>query len=258
MDIDPRVLEEKAHAAVSEEKFQEAFKLFKNAAEIYCAQSKHKQAALCFAAAASCWSKKCGERLFFNSALSYEEAASQSEISGDLEYASLLYKYAAINYERDGEFINFSDCFYRSKECYRKYLTYLFTAPKKIQHIIRTETEEGIRGKLKHIFSWALLTFSCLVWGYGERPARTLFFALAVIFLSAIFYIWGGLLKGSELFRPDFFQAFYFSVVTFTTIGYGDIIPTGLSKAAVIIEAFCGIFIMPIFIVALSRKYLRI
>ncbi len=258
METEAKLLEERAHEFLSRGELDQAFSLFKEAAHIYKAKGQHKQAALCFAAAAGCWSKKCGERLFFNSALYYEEAARQSEVSRDLEYASLLYKYAAINYERDGEFVNFSDCFYRSRECYRKYLAYSFISPKKIHHIVRAEAERGAGVKLRHIFFWLVLTFSYLVWGYGERPIRAFFFALAVIFLSAIFYLWGGLSKAGELFRPEFLEAFYFSAVTFTTVGYGDIVPIGLSKAVGILEAFCGIFIMPLFVVALSRKYLRI
>jgi hypothetical protein len=46
--------------------------------------------------------------------------------------------------------------------------------------------------------------------------------------------------------------------VTFTTVGYGDIIAVGFNKAVAMLEAFCGIFIMPLFIIGLSRKYLRI
>jgi tetratricopeptide (TPR) repeat protein len=258
VETEARLKEAQAHEYLSQGEFERAFSLFKEAAHIYKAKGRHKQAALCFSSAASCWSKKCGESAFYNSALLYEEAAKQSEISFDPEYAALLYKYAAINYERDGEFVNFSDCFYRSKECYRKYLTYLFIAPGRIHHIVRAEPEKGVRAKAKHIFSWLALTFSYLVWGHGERPARILFFAIAIIFLSAVFYIRGGLLKGGEFFHPQFFEALYFSAITFTTVGYGDITPLGLSMGIGVIEAFCGIFVMPLFIVALSRKYLRI
>ena len=57
--------------------------------------------------------------------------------------------------------------------------------------------------------------------------------------------------------KPHFFQAIYFSVVTFTTVGYGDITPLGLSKIVVMVEAFSGLFIVPIFITGLFPKYLR-
>lgn len=258
METEAKLLEAQAYECLSQGELERACGLFKETAHIYKAQGKHKQAALCFSSAAGCWSKKCGESALYNSALLYEEAARQSEISFDPEYAALLYKYAAINYEKDGEFVNFSDCFYRSKECYRKYLAYLFAAPGKIHHIVRVEPEKGARAKAKHIFSWLALTFSYLVWGHGERPVRILFFAIAVIFLSAGFYIWSGLLKGGEFFHPQLFEALYFSAITFTTVGYGDIIPVGLSRGIGVIEAFCGISVMPLFIVALSRKYLRI
>ena len=258
METDAKVLEEKAHEFLAQEKFEEAFKFFRDAALIYCGEKKHKQAALCFAAAAGCWNKKCGESAFYHSALAYEQAAQQSEACADFEYATLLYKYAAINYERDGEFADYSDCFYRSKECYRKFLNHLFISPKKIHHITRSAAERGIKHRLKYFFAWVLLTFSCLVWGHGERPGRAFASAVSVILLSAVFYTFGGLMKSAALFKPDLFDSLYFSVVTFTTLGYGDITVSGLLRIVVICEAFCGIFIMPLFIVALSRKYLRV
>jgi hypothetical protein len=258
MEAEAKVLEEKAHELLGQEKFKESFKLFRDAATIYRAEKKHKQAALCFAAAAGCWNKECGESAFYHSAIAYQQAAQQSEAGADFEYAALLYKYAAINYERDGEFVSYSDCFYRSKECYRKFLTRLFTNPKKIHHIVASAAQRGLRHRLKYFFAWALLSLSCLVWGHGERPGRAFVSAVFVILLSAVFYTFGGLTKNTALFRPDFWEALYFSTITFTTVGYGDITPAGWIKVAVIFEAFCGVFIMPLFIVALSRKYLRV
>jgi hypothetical protein len=126
-------------------------------------------------------------------------------------------------------------------------------------HAIR---EAGGRGSaenfVKRFFLWIMLTFSYFVWGYGERPSRTLFAGILLIFLSAFLYIGGNFIQNGNLFKPSFFQAFYFSVVTFTTVGYGDIIAVGFNKAVAMLEAFCGIFIMPLFIIGLSRKYLRI
>ena len=111
---------------------------------------------------------------------------------------------------------------------------------------------------LRRVFLWLALTFSFLVWGHGERPARTLFCGIALILFSAFFYTFGHLSEASRIFQPNFWQAFYFSVVTFTTVGYGDITPVGLSKLIVVAELFCGMFIMPLFIISLARKYLRI
>ena len=258
METDPKILEEQAHQFLSQEKLDEAFKSFKLAADNYKSQGKHKQAALCFAAAAGCWSKKCGERTFYHAALTYAQAARQSEISGDLEYAALLYKYAAINYERDGDFSNFSECFYRSRESQRKFLTYLFINPKKIHRIASSEAGRGLKVRSGYFLAWFVLTLSCLIWGHGERPLRTFFCAIVIILFSAFFYTGMTLFRAESILRPGFFDSLYFSVATFTTVGYGDITAVGLSKAVAMLEVFCGIFIIPIFIVALSRKYLRI
>jgi len=252
-----RILEREAHTFLSQEKLEEAFRLFKRAGYLYKAQGNHKQSALCFASAGSCWSKLSGEKTFYNSAFSYQEAAKEAEKSQDYEYASLLYRYSAINYERDGEFLNFSECFYKSKEAYRKFLTYKLSFKKKIQPIIETTKEKGLRGFIKSILLWILLTFSYLLWGHGERPLRTFFFALGVIFLSAFFYTFGSL-SSPEHFRPGFFEALYFSVITFTTVGFGDITPVGFTKWIATAEALSGVFIIPLLVIGLSRKYLRI
>ncbi|UCC94644.1 MAG: hypothetical protein JSW40_07480 [Candidatus Omnitrophota bacterium] len=236
---------------------EEAYRLFRRAAQVYRRRENHKQSALCFTSAASCWSKRCGEKTFYNAALSYEEAANEAEKSKDYEYAALLYKYAAINHERDGEFLNFSKCFYRSKELYRKFLTYRLIRPKKIYSIAPPQAKKKIRGILGCIFSWILLTVSFVVWGHGERPSRTLFTGILIVCASAALYIFGSLLAEGIAFMPDFFQALYFSVITFTTVGYGDIVPVGFSKLVAAIESFSGLFIIPLFIIGLSRKYLR-
>jgi tetratricopeptide (TPR) repeat protein len=258
MNTGPEALEREAYSFLSEEKFEEAFNLFKRAALTYQHQRNHKQATLCFASAASCWNKKHGERTFVNAALSYEKAARQAERYGDLEYASILYKYAAVNHEKDLEFLNFSDCFYRSKECYRRFLTYRLLRPDKINPIAKTEEKKGLRGFIRRLILLFALTFSFVVWGHGERPARTLFSGIAIILISAALYsIFGGIIEGSMVSTTSLVEALYFSVVTFTTLGYGDITPVGLSRLVAMIEAFSGMFFMPLFLVGLSRKYLR-
>ncbi len=258
MDEGVKFLEREAYTLLSQEKFDEAYRLFRVVAQIYVREGNHQQAALCFASAASCWEKRAGEKVFYKSASSYEAAAIEAKRSGDYAYASLLYKHAARSHERDGEFTSYSECFYRSKEYYRRFLAYRLVNPKKINLMAANHEELGFKGYLKSLLSWFMLTFSYIIWGYGERPARTFFSGILIVCLAAVLHTFGFLAKNDILFSPNFFQAFYFSVVTFTTVGYGDIVPVGLSKLIAIIEAFTGIFIIPLFIVGLSRKYLRI
>lgn len=259
MQNDPGLLEKEAHALLEQEKASEAYILFKRAGDIYRKNREHKEAALCLASAASCWALKSGEKTFYNSSLAYAEAASEAELADDLEYASLLYRQAAINFERDMEFFSFSDSFYRSRECLRKFFTRSLITPQKIHLISSNGTKRGsAHGIIKKLVMCFFLTFSALIWGHGERPDRTFYTALLLIILSSSFYMQGNLAQDGLIFKPDFLKAFYFSVVTFTTVGYGDITPIGLSKLIAMFEAFGGVFIIPVFIIGLSRKYLRI
>ena len=176
-----------------------------------------------------------------------------------MEYASLLFRQAAVNYERDMEFASFSECFYDSRECLRRFLFRSLITRKEIHYIgISGIKKKGSYGILKRLGLFIFLTLSSLIWGHGERPHRTFYSAILLISLSAILYTFGQLVNNTAFFKPNLFQAFYFSVVTFTTVGYGDITASGFTKIIACLEAFCGIFVIPIFIVGLSRKYLRI
>jgi hypothetical protein len=130
--------------------------------------------------------------------------------------------------------------------------------PAKIHPIAKSEEEKGFRGFLKHIFLWIALTFSYIMWGHGERPSRTFYCGTGMIILSAYLYTYGSLLRHSGLFKPNFFQGLYFSVITFFTVGYGDMTPVGFCKLIAMLEAFSGVLIMSLFVVGLSRKYLRV
>lgn len=54
-----------------------------------------------------------------------------------------------------------------------------------------------------------------------------------------------------------FGKAFYFSFVTYFTIGYGDFVPMGVMRWIAGFEAFTGLFLMSYFTVAFVRKILR-
>jgi len=104
--------------------------------------------------------------------------------------------------------------------------------------------------------------------GYGEKPMNVIFFSLFVIFSSAILFFFVGIQNGGEFaaFSTDnpasnnmmhFFNAMYFSVVTFTTLGYGDISPVGFSRLIAATEAFIGSFTLALFVVVFVKKMTR-
>jgi len=109
--------------------------------------------------------------------------------------------------------------------------------------------------------------FVDLTCGYGEKPGNVIFFSLAVIVLSSFaFYIFGISEQGQTLawnFTGDnghvqnLFTCLYYSVVTFTTLGYGDIVPVGFSRFIAAFEAFTGSFTLALFVVVFVKKMTR-
>ncbi|WP_299797415.1 ion channel [uncultured Shewanella sp.] len=104
--------------------------------------------------------------------------------------------------------------------------------------------------------------------GYGEAPLRVIGFSMGLIITCAIFYLFTGLnydgkthiFEMSNDFSTNlylFFNCIYYSVVTFTTLGYGDFTPIGLSRAIAAIEAFTGSFTIALFVVVFVKKMTR-
>jgi hypothetical protein len=110
--------------------------------------------------------------------------------------------------------------------------------------------------------------FSHVLYGYGERPSYITGCALAYLLIFAFAYFFIGVNDTGvvEAFDPAnsvaqnlaaFGDCLYFSIVTFTTVGYGDVVPLGLAKAVSAVEALSGNFIMALFVVVFVRKLAR-
>ena len=63
--------------------------------------------------------------------------------------------------------------------------------------------------------------------------------------------------NGDILPHFDFVDSFYYSAITFLTIGYGECLPYGFFKILAPIEGWTGVFMMSYFTVAFVRKILR-
>jgi hypothetical protein len=114
-------------------------------------------------------------------------------------------------------------------------------------------------------FSSKLVDIFC---GYGEAPLRIIGLSLFIIVCCAAMYTFTGLsYEGSTIafdkgasFTENFelfLSCLYYSVVTFTTLGYGDFTPVGLSRAIAAIEAFTGSFTLALFVVVFVKKMTR-
>ena len=64
-------------------------------------------------------------------------------------------------------------------------------------------------------------------------------------------------MDAAEVTRKTEFNPWYFSIITFTTIGYGDYAPRGWLRWAAGPEGFLGLFLMAVFTVSFARKFIR-
>jgi len=128
----------------------------------------------------------------------------------------------------------------------------------------RARKESSFKPWRKAFWVWLLrLLFGRIVFGYGERPYYPLFIALAVI------ACWTGLYYSLDAIDPSptneaalaepatLGESLYFSLVTFTTLGYGDFKPKPDYRLLAGAEAALGAGLMATFIVCLTRKYMR-
>ncbi len=99
--------------------------------------------------------------------------------------------------------------------------------------------------------AWAWLR-SLLLWGlmgYGERPLRVLGLAAFVILGYAAIYHAAGAIREST-----FRAALYFSMITFTTVGYGDIPPRPEFRLLAASEALVGVVLCGLFLFCIGRR----
>jgi hypothetical protein len=105
------------------------------------------------------------------------------------------------------------------------------------------------------------LVFGRLLFGYGERPIRVLIASAMIIVLCAFFYSQPNSLSYREgaIIDYSFFRGLYFSTITFTTLGYGDLYPApdGFCRHLAMAEAVSGGCLMALFVVCLAKRFSR-
>lgn len=128
------------------------------------------------------------------------------------------------------------------------------------------------RARTKHLKKtgkygkWFLHTLFRLLCGYGEKPLRVIACFVGLIsFFSFFFGVTGGIMPIPEavVLRP--LDYIYFSLITATTLSFGDIVPNpavGLMdiswfRIAAMIEAFLGTFLLALFVVVAAKRIMR-
>ena len=121
----------------------------------------------------------------------------------------------------------------------------------------RYKNTKGFGARWNQFWNW----FYSITCGYGERPKRVVFNGVVIILIFAIIYTTFDAVEkaGEEEKELSFWDALYFSVVTFTTLGYGDYSPGDevYFKVAAGLEAFAGAFTIALFVLVFGRQVMR-
>lgn len=101
------------------------------------------------------------------------------------------------------------------------------------------------------------LTMLWAVCGYGEKPLRSVGAFFLTIFGFAFGFYFCDLRGPEGPIRYDYLKSLYFSVVTFTSLGYGDVTPRGFARFLAGSEALLGVFLISLFVFVFCRRMVR-
>ncbi len=175
-----------------------------------------------------------------------------------------------IEFEKQGDVAHAREKFREAEEIYRNIRTHLMTAGIFDEAADFFYREMVVRRKQMPKYSIQRLSSKVidLLCGYGEKTFRVIGMAAAFVILNSFAYFAFGIKYGEEILKWDMTQplsqnineyllCIYFSVVTMTTLGYGDISPVGISRVFAVNEAFWGAFMMALFVLVFGRKMIR-
>ena len=169
-----------------------------------------------------------------------------------------------ISYEREGKKDDADRMFVRERRALRR--AKIWQAKEQLGKL------SGIKSKLKAIFEllkvWLISGFEYVIADftchYGTNWKRPVFLWLftVLIFVPFVYSCLNGCLhlnvvKGDSIEVKSLLDYIYFSIVTATTLGYGDFHPVGIGKAIASLEAIFGTFMWAVFLVVFSRKFMR-
>ncbi|MBA7568698.1 hypothetical protein ES708_10432 [subsurface metagenome] len=109
----------------------------------------------------------------------------------------------------------------------------------------------------KSLHKWL---WSCLLnglFGYGEQPVKVIASAIIIILIFTFLFMSSGISDTSigGFTSKNFLDCVYFSIITFTTLGYGDFRPVeGCGRIFAGTEAFIGASMMALFVYTFARR----
>jgi len=106
---------------------------------------------------------------------------------------------------------------------------------------------------------WLNYIFGDLLTKYGTSFIRVFLASVVVVVFCAFLYTTFDslLFHNTEVQEPNFLSSLYFSIVTFTTLGYGDYHAVGAMRFVAASEAFIGTALTALFTVIVARHIIR-
>ena len=183
-----------------------------------------------------------------------EQEMNDENINLSFEQIETIYRDLKQNMQHHGDYLTAGEFYYREMEMRRE------------------------KNNWKSKSRWWLELYRFIA-GYGEKPQLVIKNSFLVIFIAAFFFFFNGIIR-TNIFPllektpyiidyslhsinfnmqvlTDFGYCLYYSIVTFTTLGYGDIHPLGFSHVIASVEALIGAFFMALFVAVFVRKMAR-
>ncbi len=105
---------------------------------------------------------------------------------------------------------------------------------------------------------WLGYIFGDLLSKYGTSFVRVLTWSALVMLICAFLYTThDSLLFQNTEVTASFWDSLYFSIITFTTLGYGDFHAVGIMRFVAAFESFLGAALMALFTVIVARNIIR-
>lgn len=192
------------------------------------------------------------------------------------EDASTNYKTAAKYYQKDYSHLESAQCYelaYENCTVESNEVSTDLLRSSRIQFEMFGDHEEAMRIYVEEkdmekesssgIKKAALTVYKCTS-EYGEKPWRVLASVCCVILIATLANWFLGISGGDKtdsgelIMIHEFWNSLYYSIITFTTLGYGDFSSVGfVGKALSCIVSFSGLLLTSLFMVTVVRKYSR-
>lgn len=158
----------------------------------------------------------------------------KSESDGNYNFAAIEYKQLKEMYRNSSLHSEVDKAHYKAMVCKRK------TLPS------------------RHPFRWMNYMFGDLLCKYGTSFVNVLIWGIVIIMICAgLFYVNDSLLYQNNDVHISFSDAIYFSMITFSTLGYGDHHAIGDLRFLAAFESLIGLALMSLFTVIVARSIIR-